>query len=600
MNRCCDVSSRQFRHLLSIATRQPVRHVIHRRVFQRSNVQNNVPRSLSSTSSSQIVPRSSTPLSLPSKSALHSPADTIFALSTPPGRAAIAIIRISGPSVLKIYTALCPTLPFPRPRNATVRTLYHPASTTTVLDPSALLLSFPPNQSLTGEQLLELHVHGSPAIVRAVLRAIPCTEGVRYAEPGEFTRRALLAGRLDVTQAEALGAVLAAETEVQRATAVRGAQGVLGREYENWRGRLVEARGELEALIDFAEDQQFEEPAEVLVANVRAQVRVLRELVGTSVANAARGRLLRDGILVTVLGRPNAGKSSLLNVLAGRDAAIVSNVAGTTRDIVEIGIDLEGWLVRFGDTAGLRSKVVGSADIDTIEQEGMKRAIQRAEESDVAIFLVDATNDSNGLQAEIPEDLIKAAKICIERKVSLIVALNKVDVAQKQGESQQEGLRSILDTLRKSIYEQLNLDYKTVPFVAISCTQAASSQLSIQEESGIKDLHFALTSTFKKMTTALEPSADPADSVFAQMQPDMSLWQDSLGTTERQRLLLQECTTHLDEFLDLTSAPTVDEASVDVVLAAESLRSAANCLGRITGRGDAGDVEDVLGVVFEK
>lgn len=221
-----------------------------------------------------------------------------------------------------------------------------------------MVLYFPAPKTVTGEDLLELHVHGGTAIVRAVLAAIPRIPGtgpsqsIRYAEPGEFTRRAFANDRLDLTQVEALGDSLAASTEQQRRLSVRGTTNSLATRYENWRKLLLEARGELEALIDFSEDQHFDESIGELLGSVAAQVVSLRAALLAHQENAVRGELLRSGISLALLGAPNAGKSSLLNAVVGREAAIVSREAGTTRDVVEVGIDLGGFFAGWGIRRG--------------------------------------------------------------------------------------------------------------------------------------------------------------------------------------------------------------------------------------------------------
>jgi tRNA modification GTPase len=437
---------------------------------------------------------------------------------------------------------------------------------------------------VTGEDVLELHVHGGPAIVKAVLAAIPkCAKTpasaasmrtqIRYAEPGEFTRRAFANNRMDLPQIESLGETLSASTEQQRKLSVRGTMSSLAARYEHWRMLLLQARGELEALIDFSEDQHFDESPAVLCASVADQVRALRVQMEAHVANAVRGELLRNGISVALLGAPNAGKSSLLNRIVGRDAAIVSQEAGTTRDVVEVGLDLGGWLVKIGDMAGLRrAGLVGADIVGAVEQEGIRRAKQRALESDVLIVVQDAT-------AEMDPEVMETAKQCIDVGINVLVALNKSDQL------------AVLDTAQSAwiakIQSILGLSNDRITF--ISCKEPSTNT------GNIPSFLTTLQDTFKSMTAALVPDSDP----------DPSIWQESLGATERQRLLLSECLDHLASFLSTVSAdasPNGDKETdeVDIVVAAECLRSAADALARITGRGDSGDVEEVLGVVFEK
>jgi tRNA modification GTPase len=469
---------------------------------------------------------------------------------------------------------------------------HQPPSPSTLLDSGALVLHFPAPNTVTGEDVLELHVHGGPAIVRAVLAAIPqcatdfgdsskrSTYSIRYAEPGEFTRRAFANSRMDLPQIESLGETLSASTEQQRKLSVRGTTSSLAVRYEQWRQLLLAARGELEALIDFSEDQHFDESPAVLCASVAEQVRTLRYQMEAHVANAVRGELLRNGISVALLGAPNAGKSSLLNRIVGRDAAIVSQEAGTTRDVVEVGVDLGGWLVKIGDMAGLRrAGLVGAEAVGAVEQEGIKRAKQRALESDVLIVVQDAT-------AEMDPEVMETAKQCVDLGVKVVVAINKVDQLGDFGILQ--------DTWRTRVQAELGISSDRIAF--ISCKAPASRAST--DPGHIQSFLTMLLDTFKNMTAALVPDSDP----------DPGLWQESLGATERQRLLLSECLGHLETFLttvtphelasELSLADADDE--VDIVVAAESLRSAAEALARITGRGESGDVEEVLGVVFEK
>ncbi|KAF7865762.1 hypothetical protein EAF04_005927 [Stromatinia cepivora] len=504
--------------------------------------------------------------------------DTIYALSTAPGRAGIAIIRISGSACLDIYRSLCPSKPIPKPRYAAVRTLYEPSNPTpNILDSDALVLYFPSPKTVTGEDVLELHVHGGPATVKAVLGAIPqCTSPakIRYAEPGEFTRRAFQNNRLDLAQVEALSDTLSAETEQQRRAAVRGNSGKLGHTYEAWRQQLLYARGELEALIDFSEDQHFDESPAELLWNVTAQVEIMLESIAAHESASHRGELLKKGIRISLLGPPNAGKSSLLNQIVGREASIVSQEAGTTRDIVEVSLDIRGYLCTFADTAGLRTQVSqtrsGKNDsiIGHIEQEGIRRAKAKANESDVVIALasIEWSDIRNGW--EIRYD-VETFEIAARASKSMIV-INKSDSVTP------EILSELINDFKKCQIDILTRD--VVPLMTISCKNAQKS--SIQGSIG----HFIdeMVTLFKNMTSL------PTD------------LEDLLGVTERQRQLLTACSAHLLDFMNEAQQHVDDEREADIVLAAEHLRSAANCLSRITGRGEAGDVEEVLGVVFEK
>lgn len=473
-------------------------------------------------------------------------------------------------------------------------------SPATLLDSGALVLYFPGPNTVTGEDVLELHVHGGPAIVRAVLAAIPdCVVSpqgelsqakyrVRYAEPGEFTRRAFANNRMDLPQIESLGETLSASTEQQRKLSVRGTTSSLSARYEYWRMRLLQARGELEAMIDFSEDQHFDESPAQLCASVAAQVQNLVTQIEAHVANAIRGELLRSGISVALLGAPNAGKSSLLNRIVGREAAIVSQEAGTTRDVVEVGVDLSGWLVKIGDMAGLRrAGLVGPDIVGAVEQEGIKRAKQRALESDVVIIVQDAT-------AEMDPEVTETAKQCVDMGINVVVAINKIDQIPPNPMA--------VPTWKEKIQSTLSIPAERIFF--ISCKEATASFAAGTDPGNIQSFLHSLIGTFKEMTAAIIPDS----------QPDPSIWQESLGATERQRTLLSECLSHLSAFLIAVRHETAtphkqfiqalehseEAGEVDIVVAAESLRLAADALARITGRGDSGDVEEVLGVVFEK
>jgi tRNA modification GTPase len=267
----------------------------------------------------------------------------------------------------------------------------------------ALVLWFPGPRSGTGEDVAELHLHGSRAVLAAVM-AVLRGQGLRLAEPGEFTRRAFLNGKLDLIQAEAVADIAAAETEAQRRQALRQRDGHLGTLYRGWGDRLLRLLAHLEAAIDFPDEDL---PPEI-EAQVTAGTAGLAGEIARHLADGHRGERLRDGIAVAIVGPPNAGKSSLLNQLARREAAITSPIAGTTRDVIEVAIDLAGYPVVLADTAGLRD----SADL--VEQEGLRRALQRAEAAELRLFVFDAgrPQDAEGADAwPGPDTLIVANKI---------------------------------------------------------------------------------------------------------------------------------------------------------------------------------------------
>jgi tRNA modification GTPase len=322
--------------------------------------------------------------------------DTIFAPATAAGRAAIAVLRLSGPDAARAVTALAGGLP--PARSARRRRLGDPATDAPLDD--ALVLWFPAPASFTGEDVAELHLHGSRAVLAAVMDALGRL-GLRLAEPGEFTRRAFLNGKLDLTQAEAIADLAAAETEAQRRQALRQLDGELGGLYRGWAHRLTRMLAHLEAAIDFPD----EDLPPAIEDEIAAETRALAGEIGSHLADGRRGERLRDGITVAIVGPPNAGKSSLLNRIARREAAITSPYPGTTRDIVEVAIDLAGYPVVLADTAGLRE-----AD-DPVEREGLRRARARAADAEIRLFVFDARcpSDATGAAAWPGADTLLAA-----------------------------------------------------------------------------------------------------------------------------------------------------------------------------------------------
>lgn len=302
--------------------------------------------------------------------------DTIFAPATAAGRAGVAVVRLSGPGVRTAMRALGIVEPPPRRLR---RAVFHVKSTGEIID-DGLVAFFPAPRSYTGEDVAEFHVHGGRAVMAAMLEALGRVPGLRLAEPGEFTRRAFLNGKLDLAAAEGIADLVAAETAAQRRQALRQLGGELGRLTESWRGRLIRSLARLEAAIDFPEEDL---PAE-LERTVRAEAAALADEIGRHLADAHRGEILREGLSVAIVGPPNVGKSSLLNALARREAAIVSATAGTTRDIIELHLDLGGWPLVLADTAGIR------ATDDPVEAEGVRRAKARAETADLKLVVVEA------------------------------------------------------------------------------------------------------------------------------------------------------------------------------------------------------------------
>ncbi len=303
-------------------------------------------------------------------------ADTIYAPSTGSMRAGVAVIRVSGPAAGAALRALTGR-PLPPPRLAMRARLAGPGDGEEVDE--GLVLWFPGPASFTGEDVAEFHVHGGRAVIDGILDALAAVAGLSPAEPGAFTRRAFENGKLDLTQAEGLGDLVNAETAAQRRQALAQMQGRLGGVYESWRRRLTESLAHVEAAIDFS-DQDLPGGTGGGIAGAAGEI--AREITA-HLADGHAGERLRDGVEVVIVGPPNSGKSSILNLLAKRDAAIVSSVAGTTRDVVEVRLDLGGYPVTLADTAGL------SQGGDEIEAEGVRRALGRAREADLKLVVLD-------------------------------------------------------------------------------------------------------------------------------------------------------------------------------------------------------------------
>ena len=355
-----------------------------------------------------------------------SAADTIVAPASGAGLAAIAVIRISGPKARAVLEAICGGIP--QPRHASLRDIGPPRWSK--LD-RGLVLWFPGPASFTGEDMAELHVHGSRAVIREVIEAVLSLRGTRLAEPGEFARRAFENGKLDLTEVEGLADLISAETEAQRRQALAQAEGSLRHLYETWRAELLAAQALVEAGLDFADEGDLVADvslkADAIVASLRAAI--ARQLADRS------GERLRDGLRVVIAGPPNTGKSSLLNLLARRDVAIVSEEAGTTRDVIEVHLDLGGLPVILTDTAGIREAQ------GKVEAEGIRRALARAEAADLVMWLVDATAPVWSPPLDISSEnggqlWTTGGQICVLNKIDLATVScgpDRIEVSAKTG-----------------------------------------------------------------------------------------------------------------------------------------------------------------------
>lgn len=449
--------------------------------------------------------------------------DTIFALSTAPGRAGVAVVRLSGPKSRGALAAMGGPAD-PAARRAHLVDLRSPADGETI--DRALVLSFPKPHSFTGEDVVELHLHGGPAVVRATLDALAGQAGLRLAEPGEFTRRAFDAGKLDLSEVEGLADLIAAETEAQRRQALRQMRGALSTVTEDWRHQLLAALAHMEAAIDFPDEDL---PADVW-CQAKALVSQLKDSISQYLTKNAVGERLRHGYHIAIVGPPNVGKSSLLNALAQRDVAIVAETAGTTRDVIEVHLDLGGYPVSLVDTAGLREEVgratdltggPGSDPVDAVEAEGIRRARLRAASADLKLVVADLR--------EWP-DLDSGVEALIDE--AAVVILNKQDLATAPDAKCHRGR----------------------PLFTVSA----------KEETGLDSVldHLKDVVTRELGVSGAAPSL----------------------TRLRHRQALEACRD------SLARALAADEAA----LAAEDLRLAIRALGRITGQVDVEDLLDVI------
>lgn len=485
--------------------------------------------------------------------------DTIFALSSGAGvRAGVSVVRISGPDARKVLLEMAPGRDgkLPEPRKAVLRKLRAPTSFDgegELID-EALVLWFPGPRSFTGEDTVELHTHGSRAVVSATLNALSTLEGMRLAERGEFTQQAFRNGRMDLTEVEGLSDLINADTEEQRKQALRQMGGAQRAKYEAWRHELLGALAHTEALIDFGEDA--EDLTTDALRGAVEKTKALRTEIEHHLGDGGRGEVVREGVRIAILGPPNAGKSTLMNALAQRDAAIVSDIAGTTRDVVQVMLQLGGLPVVLSDTAGLRQ-----GTDDPIERQGMLRAASEAKRAHVQLWVYDASAPPTS-ESQLDVDCVSAmgggdatptsdgsdhAGAGTDEVVRMLV-LNKVDLLKETSENASKPFSSLLP---------------------------ASSQWSISCADG----------------TGLQPFLDALTSVIAERYGSTSEREPVLITRARHREHLQRCQSALAMFEQY--AVLEDAAPLD--LAAEEMRTAANELGRITGRID---VEELLDVIF--
>jgi tRNA modification GTPase len=472
---------------------------------------------------------------------------TIFALSSGRPPAAIAVVRISGSRAGDALKAL--TGKTPAPRQAALVRVRDPATNENI--DQALALWFPAPQSETGEDVAELQLHGGRAVIAATLEALGKIEGLRPAEAGEFTRRAFEDGKLDLTAVEGLADLVIAETQGQRRQALRQLQGALRARAEDWRGKLIQALALVEARIDFADEAYVPED---LVRPALAIARSLADEIARALADERRGERLRDGLTVAIAGPVNAGKSTLLNRIARREAAIVSPYAGTTRDVIEVHLDLDGWPVTLLDTAGVRETD------DPVEMEGVRRARERAAGADLVLWVVEAAEAD---MARPGQGEAGGPTVWLVR--------NKIDLMN-------QGL------IRNESESQCIGNSESNPATTKSLINMANEPLTQKNESRLYniDSEFNLSaSTGQGVDRLLSGLAGYAERFLAGSE-------QALVTRDRHRRALEETLTALRRALAPELAGRED-------LLAEELRAAAQALGRLTGRVD---VEDILDVIF--
>jgi tRNA modification GTPase len=449
---------------------------------------------------------------------------TIFALSSGRPPAAIAVVRISGPRAGLALERLTGRLP--QPRQATLVRVHPPASGE-VID-EALALWFPAPASETGEDVAELQLHGGHAVIAGVLRALSAVEDCRMAEPGEFTRRAFENGKLDLTAVEGLGDLIAAETAAQRRQAFRQLKGLIGDRAEAWRQRLIDALALTEARIDFSDEADVPEDLITPAAKIACG---LRDEIAAALADGGRGERLRDGLVLAIAGPPNAGKSTLFNRLARREAAIVSPFAGTTRDVIEVHLDLDGYPVTVLDTAGIRDSA------EPVEQEGVRRARARAAQADLILWVTDVSVEGRApslsprVKSDAPQWLIE----------------NKIDLLEES--ARQRSIGSSCQARKRDEFE-------------------FAFSISAERGEGLDALLGALAAFARDSFAAGEAA---------------------VVTRARHRHALAETAAALDRAVAESATQSPREE-----LIAEELRHASWALGRLTGRVDVEDVLDKI------
>ncbi|RCK66969.1 tRNA modification GTPase MSS1, mitochondrial [Candida viswanathii] len=467
---------------------------------------------------------------------------TVFALSTKLGKSAIAVVRISGPQAQYIYHKLTRSTNPPKKRVASVRKLHSTETDKPSILDEALTLYLPGPKTYTGEDMLELHLHGGIAIIRAVMNSITTlhspNEGIiiRQADRGEFSRQAFVNGRLDLTELEGINEMINSETEQQRLANLSSSSGKTKLVFKKWRQDILEEIANLTTIIDFGEDHDLTE-TENLINKVIANIQSLEGEIKQYLKKVRSLEILLNGIKLTLLGPPNAGKSSILNTLVNKDAAIVSEIAGTTRDALDIPCEIGGFKVVIGDTAGIR--MLEQADI--IEREGIKRAKERSFLADLVIVVLDPTTAGN------TEELKNHLADLIKEKKNILVVLNKQDLYPDK-----------VDAMIDQYSEQLNLPKEF--FQVVSCSTG----------DGMETLQELLVNKFRSLS-----ETDQSDPV--------------LVSSRIQDILENDILYGFNEFYKWAKQD-------DVVVATDCLTLSVEGIGKITG--EYIDLDEILDVVF--
>ncbi|XP_002128736.2 5-taurinomethyluridine-[tRNA] synthase subunit GTPB3, mitochondrial [Ciona intestinalis] len=469
------------------------------------------------------------------ESLLHK--STIYAVSSGFGKCGVSIIRVSGKCSPNALLKLTKRNSLPGPRKAIVQPIYHPVSNL-MLDRS-LVLWFPRPNSFTGEDVCEFQVHGGPAVIASVLNALSCVSGLRPAEAGDYTKQAFLNGKLDLTEVEGLGDLIHAETEAQRRQALHQMEGSLASLYKGWSNEVLRCVAHLEAFIDFEEDEDLDPD---IICNIRLNTTKMISKIQHHLSDERRGERLRDGVRVAIIGKPNVGKSSLLNAVTQRPAAIVSPIPGTTRDVIETALDISGFPVLISDTAGLRRSH------GVIEKEGVDRAYVKAKEADLVVLVVNSQEVNNKDLNNFSEFIEQHAhelhlEIDLASLENLVVILNKSDLLGSEKLKKIRGLQS-----------------ENGGVLLISCKTL----------DGFQDFLDFFSKRLEKLCGGSGVGETPS------------------VTQQRHRLHLNDCVSFLEKGNQFLNK--------DVVIAAEYLRMALTELGRISGKIGS---EDILDVIFK-